>query len=669
MSETREIKLGFNPLRSISDNLTEISSGLNFDGSGCEIQEAVNKNDVFNLRVTSKVEEAGSALIDEIRKLKVDSQRAKILNATMSASFGGIQRLTKDIDTGLLSKSSESSAVLDRFDGNQETSLSHSGGHNVNRLSGAISTSKVPNDLKSDSNNCGQSFVFGTTSTSDFVFGSNRKNNDSISSGISNVFPQSIVNVNKVDSYKSNGDQKQASVNNSSQSFATASSTDGTINPLVLDELDRKFGGVSEHSINNLKLDSSCSSLRKGPCQNWGDEDSRKLNYPEFNREQEKNLSSPQISRDQPIEGSELHQACISSTSCSPSTSHHLQRIADEFHVSRMDGTEKKEAFDFSSQHGGSLKMQHVEFRTTAPKGNLSTGSKKKKHGAKKGSIKGNPSRGRKENAKEFMPVLTNNFPDNPGLSKSSSGMDVSSYQGTEDDKQSSRVSSFASDNEIKINEGNHVKLDEAEKQVSECSVSTNLAKTGPLKISEFGIESFKSTSENLDRNGENKADSKTDVQNCDRIQHLLSSTSTSSGGLSFTFAASTSALGQANTAMRHIKKKNRMKVGRDASIPPKITVMYDALSLLQSSPVPRLSEERGQEDGAATTLQKEGHSPKIASPVSKMVGHDILKDSKKDTTSPSEACEKWRLRFLSYLTSFPIHFSYIVLGYHPPLL
>ena len=239
------------------------------------------------------------------------------------------------------------------------------------------------------------------------------------------------------------------------------------------------------------------------------------------------------------------------------------------------------------------------------------------------------------------------------------SGMEVFSNQGTKDDKRSSGEYSFTSAKakQIKINEGNHVQLDEAEVQVSECSVSTNLAKKGSLEISEFRSESLKSMSENLDRNGENNVDSKTDVRNCDRIQHLLSSTSAKSGGVSFTFAASTSALAQANTTMRHIKKKNHMKVGRDVYIPPKTTVLYDASSLLQSSPIPRLSREVGQEDGVATTLQKGGLSPKISSPVSKMVG-DILRESKKDTTSPSEACEKWRLRCLSYLTSFPVHFA-----------
>uniref|UniRef100_A0A803KMA5 J domain-containing protein n=1 Tax=Chenopodium quinoa TaxID=63459 RepID=A0A803KMA5_CHEQI len=650
-SETRKIDPGFNPFRPVSDNLAGVSSRLEGKDDD-EVYMNSNSSKNLNLKHPSNL---ASELPDKIHNL----------------NLGGL-------GTG----SSRGSGV--------------GGSHGVHNVSSSIGTSlasELPNDLErlnlKDTGEIGShNFGFGDSDSSKFVFGGNRTMEDSNDPSIASALPNRIKNLNIADPDKNSGTKKEmnSNMNNSTFGSVDASRTESgeEVDTMILDEMVKLkiLGDTKESSDHANATDSSFP--RTEPLGSISREDSKILYPTEFLnpiKEQKEHSVGPQVAEYHSNKGSGFRDASASSTSSLSSAGLHFQPARHEFEVPCTDGTVKKEGFAFGYNQESS-RIPYVEFRT--PDSKVQTGY------SNKGLVRDSKSKGRKAKVKETKSVLMsfgnnftsqeNNFQNEP--SESYSPMDVSPYRETRDDEQSSKEPSLTPENwaslesqaqlsndatdedliraieNMDINENNDMKQGEAEEQVSECTGNTYtcaaMASSPVDCVSAAESESFMSASENLDENGENEVESNNVEQNCDQTRYFSTESSASRGESSFTFAASSSAQGQASTAMRLHKKKIRMKVGPDIYIPARSAVLSDS----QFSPISRVSVLPSQvvKSDTVPTAPLKG-SKKITSSTNmsvggSIVGGSIVGDAKKTISSPTaparaaqEACEKWRLR------------------------
>lgn len=346
-SETRKIDPGFDPFRPVRDNISGVSSRLESDHSvelGSQRTVVVDDDHAsisrttnpFNLKFSSnKVEEVGGGLIDEISKLRIDSKADSHVDNESAKNFNGRgsvgNRLPSELSNelkklNLASSHGESSKISgakqDNFGRSREGSLGFSHGQNVGGLFGTPLASELPNDLKKlnlkdTSEVDGRSFGVGasTSSRSDFVFGRNRKNNDTVAPGIASTLPDKIKNLNIGDYDKTNGGQKERHANQSNQTFdsgnsRTGTSSGGVIDPMILDEIENlKIGDHSEASSDHANLNN--------PSGNTSKKDSEKSNTTEFKsevREQGKHSSGPEVAEGKSNKGSEPRQPLATST-------------------------------------------------------------------------------------------------------------------------------------------------------------------------------------------------------------------------------------------------------------------------------------------------------------------------------------------------------------------
>ncbi|XP_021751500.1 uncharacterized protein LOC110717168 [Chenopodium quinoa] len=690
-SETRKIDPGFNPFRPVSDNLAGVSSRLEGKDDD-EVYMNSNSSKNLKIKVASKVEKVGDALIDEIRKLRIENQNIGRQSGNNVYESGSLSSI------GVQQPSNVAPELLDKIHnlnlGGLGTGSSRGSGvgegHGVHNVSSSIGTSlasELPNDLeKLNLKDTGEfrsdSFGFGASDSSKFVFGGNRTMEDSNDPSIASALSR-IKNLNIADPDENSGTKKQMNSNMNNPTFGsvdanrTESGEEVDVDTMILDEMVKLkiLGDTKESSDHANATDSSYP--RTEPLGSMSKEDSRILYPTEFLnpiKEQKEHSVGPQVADYQSNKGSVFREASASSTSSLSSGSLHFQPVRHEFEVPCTDGTVKKEGFAFGYNQEGS-RIPFVEFRT--PDSKVQTGY------STKGLVRDAKSKGRKAKVKETKSVLMsignnftsqeNNFQHEP--SESYSPMDVSPYRETGDAEQSSKepslttesrasleahapLSNDATDEDLiratenmDIFENNDVKHGEAEEQVSECTGNTCAAMaSSPVDfVSAAESESFMSAYENLDENGENEVESNSVEQNCDQTRYFSTASSATSGESSFTFAASSSAQGQTSTATRLHKKKIRMKVGPDIYIPARSTILSDS----QFSPISRVSVLPSQvvQSDTVPTAPLKGIK-KVTSSTNMSVGGSIVGDAKKAISSPTaparaaqEACEKWRLR------------------------
>lgn len=685
-SETRKIDSGFNPFRPFSDNRTGVSSRVESEDD--DDGSFMNSSKHLNLKVTSKHEEVGNALIDEIRKLRIEnqyigSQSGKNLyekgSGIQQPSKGGSKDLQAELPDkmkelnlgGVGSETSKLSGVaFDNVGGRH-------GAGNVSNSFGTSLASELPNDLGrlnlKDSGEIGSgNFAFGASGRNSFVFGSSRTMKDSNDPSLASTLPDRIKNLNVSDSDKFSGTQKEMNINKNDRTFGSgnASSTrsGGVVDTMILDEMEKLKIRGDFKEFSDQAGTSESSFLRTGSIGSMTKEDSR-TSYP-------MDFLNPTIEQ-----GSKFHDASASPTTSFASAGLHFQPVRHEVKVPCSDGAEMSEGFAFSSKREG-LRIPYVDFMTPDSKGISFTGSKLQSgFSTRKGLAKDGKAKGRKAKIKEPTSVLfpmgknftskENNIQDEP--SESYSPMDVSPYHETGDDEQSSREPSLTSENQtsidsqasfsndatdedliraterMDINESNDGKHDKAEEQVSECTGNTCAAAASSSVQCVSGVESesFMSASETLDDNGENEAESNSEEQSCDQTRYFSAASSAISGD--FTFAASSSFQDQASAATRFLKKKIQRKAAPDIYIPTRTAESSDT----QFSPISRVSvlpSQVVQSDGLPASPL--GGGKNVTSPINMAVGGNIFGDSKKVISSPTasaraaqEACEKWRIR------------------------
>ncbi|KAJ8449434.1 hypothetical protein Cgig2_002231 [Carnegiea gigantea] len=717
-SETQKMDPAFHLFRPVSGNLSGVSSRMDSDGKvGLGSQRSVLHDDHAFISGSNplnlKVEKVGNVLVDEISKLRIESQ-ADSHTDRIAKNFGEnhmSSELASDIKKLHLGAGGESSKksglARDTFGRNREGNLGISHGQNVGTLFGTPFASELPNDLKrlnlKDTGEVdGHNFVFGANSRRDFVFGRNRQSNDPGASGVASTLSDKIKNLNIEDSDKTDGSQEERNSNQTELRFdhgssRTDTSSGGEIDPMILDEIETmKIGDHSKGLSDNPNLHNPPTVGKEvhGNISGEGTRKSDKIEFMSQVREQGEHSSAPELPQDKSNTGFELHHPPASSTSSVPPTSSHFLPVRGEFQMAYMDGAHKKYGFSFHSKHDG-LNTPYFEFRTQDPKGGMFRGSNQKmEFDAKKGPVKDSLSRGRKgrkAKPKEPNSVLMsfernseskeNNLQHDPKPSEPSSPMDFSPYRETQDDKDSARepfmtpvnqpsnvshtaFSNYAIDEDLvaatesmDINKENDVKNSEVDVQVLGCSDHVHVAVENPPEVSFSAIEteSFKTAAENFNGNGEIEVESNDEVQSSDQTQYFSPASSASSGGSTFTFASSPSFRGQSSAAMRHHKKKNRMKSGIDVHIPSRTTVISDAASSSQFSPISeesRVLSPVGQKSSASAVPQKGGISLTIMSSASRTIESSNLEDTKEDIASltaaaraAQEACEKWRLR------------------------
>ncbi|KAH9617277.1 hypothetical protein KSS87_009638 [Heliosperma pusillum] len=650
-SETRKNDLGFNPFRLGVENVTGVSSRLddndndNDNGkSGAGVGGdgvSVNRSRHLKFKVTTKVEKVGNELIDEIRKLRVANESSSSSQSADKLNDRDTVNASKGVDNGLRSELSQELKKM-----NIGSSIGGSGVSGVSRGGVSVSGSpaiplgaELPNDmrklnLRDNGDVGGCNFAFSTPGNSDSLFGSSRGKTDSV---VDDTLPDNIKNLKLEDPDKGNAIRKEMNVDT-----------------MVLGEMEKlKIGVTSEGSSNNAS-----TSLGKTTHRGVGEEICRKSSFSEnvsFAGEREKNTTAgqaPELNKSSGVSGTSL-----SSKSSFPPSGLYSQPVRGNYQVSCSDETEKTEGFSFTSKQEGT-RMSSVEFKTLDPKDSLFNASNLNlEFRSKKGSAKVTSSRGRKGKVKVPIPVivsLVNNFsPMETSMqhepSDSYSPMDISPGFEVQNDPQSDREPSLAADDaadeqlvtatqRMDINEGSDFNHGEENVHVSDCSVNIDV-----------------DSSKDLDNDRRSEDKSKYEVEDSDQTQYFSASSSISSSGSSFQFASSSSSHGQASAASRHQRKKNRMKVGQNISIPSSIDSFSDATSSLQFSPlsnVSMLSSQAGQNDGISSAPFKSGFGIKIASPTRGAADVCRLEETKRGVTSPTaaaraaqEACEKWRLR------------------------
>jgi len=734
-SETQKIDRGFHPFRPVWGNLSGISSKVESDGAAelgsqravlHDDHPSISRSNPLNLRVTDdEVEEVGNVLVDEISKLRIESQAdshtdrsAKNFdeNHMSSELANDIKKLHLGSSGGESSK--DFGVTWGTFGRNCDGNLGVGHGQNVGSLFGTPFASGLPNNLKKlnikgtgevDAHN----FVFGATSRSDSVFGRNRTNNDPVAPSIASTLPGKIKNLNIEDSDKTDDSQKERNSNQTNHTFdhgnnRSDTSSGGEIDPMILDEMENmKIGdhskGLSDHP--DLNNPPAVGNELHGNISKEGSGKSDNIEFMFQVREQGGHSSGPELPEDKLNKGFELRHPSASSTSSIPSASFQFLPVRGEFQMAYTDGPHKNDGFSFNSEHDG-LTAPRFEFRTQDPKGGLSSVSNQKmEFSAKKGSVKDSLLGGTKGNPKEPTSVLMslgrnspskeNSFQHDTEPSEPSSPMDFSPYQETQDDTGSARGpfmtpgnqpsnvahTAFSTDaidedllavtESMDINKDNDAKNDDVEVRVSECSNHVHVAMENPEdSFSPVESESFKTAAENFDSNGEIEVESNDEVQSSDQTQYFSAASSTSSQGSAFTFASSPSLQGQPSAAIRHHKKKNLMKSGTDVHLPSRATVISDAASSSQFSPISRVSmllSSLGQKHSTPAVPQKGGISLKGASSASRTIGSSNLEDAKEDIMSVTaaaraaqEACEKWRLRWLLHLSFVCLKILYV---------
>ncbi|KAL2941973.1 DnaJ-like protein subfamily C member 7 [Bienertia sinuspersici] len=664
----------------------------------------MNSSKSVNLKVASKVDKAGNALIDEIRKLRIENQNIGSQSSSNvyergSANLSGIQEPSKGVNSDLPSDLSGKIKKLNLGVSGSESKVSGvtfdnvGGSHGVHNVDSSFRTSLASElpigmeklNLKDPAEVGNQNFSFGGGINS-FMFGSSRTVQDSSNPTIASTHPNrnNSMNMAVSDSFT----QKEKNVNKKDK---TNASRDGgrtkpnvVVDTMVLDDFEKlRIRDASKKSSEHA-VTSDSSPVRHVPTVSMTKEENKTLHPQEFInpiRQQHEHSIGPQVAEHESNKNSGFRDASASSTSSFPSAGFSFQSVRHEFEVPCTDGAEKKEGFVFSGKQEG-IRIPPVEFRAPDSKGSLFTSPNLS---TRRGLVKDAKSKGRKAQIKEPKSVLISpgkNFIPKENIirdesSDSYSPMDVSPYREGGNDEQSGGESLLSPENQtsidsqaahsydatdedliraveyMDINEGNDENNDEAEEH--ECTDNKGAATgTSPVDcVSAVESESFMSACENLDENGENEVESNSEEQSYDQTRYFSASSSASSGDSSFTFAASSSAQSQVSATMRYFKKKNRAKTGPDLFIPSRSAVLSDAATSLQFSPIPRVSvlpSQVVQSDGVPTAPLK--GSTKITSPTTPVAGDNNVGDTKRFPSSPTvparaaqEACEKWRLR------------------------
>lgn len=669
---------GYNPFRSVSENLVPASSGS----------------------------DTGMAVLSEFGKSGNEgfALGANRNNPNESSSLGNLDSTGRSFGKGVV----EDLKNLKIGSGNEF--LNGKGGVFGSKTSGRVSSSPA---LGSD--RCG------------FAFGSGYKDAFSIDESIVAELPEDIRKLNIKDSVNEKHVEKTKVGNfnvgtNDNLRLGSESSDNvgGSLGKNTEVELQNelkklniketgKFGGfgssikVDDSSsgmenilpgeMKNLKINEPNAFAKDIPTGYFGDKLFQNIDKPaaeHFTFQaglHRKNESGNQAPSDKMKDDAKVSRVAASSSPFA-SSGMHFQTVGNSFEVPAKDRPDKRDEFIFTGKQAGS-EMPHVEFKTPNPKKSIFSGLNEKVEFSAKRETR--DTRTKKKSGKPARPTkvqlwLGQDFvsrgsssQENPEASDSYSPMDVSPYQETLADNRCSRENSvtsdesFSGDNYPATDSTPTVSVDavdedlimetarlcvneigatcrETKDEGFECPFDSSFGAEGPMDESASGAEteSFKSATEEVDF-VETETSSSSNVESHYADGQTIFGFATSSedkNGPNFTFSASSTAQGQLPSSNHLHKKKNWLKVGQDTSNTiPNAKVPY-ATSSVQFIPFSGasllLSPGRGQRGDPSNLLHKGVDGSKV----------DKGQANKQESVSTSaatvaaqETCEKWRLR------------------------
>ncbi|KAA8549812.1 hypothetical protein F0562_001496 [Nyssa sinensis] len=681
-SEAGKIDLSFNQFRPISNNSTRFSFGSEMDTSiSSKVDEGAfvfgsnrsNASSDLNSRMENSNGNVGNAILDDMRKLKIGSEK-EFVNTDRNSSSGFDESVVSKLPDEMKKLNFEGSGIVESsknakdmnadLSANNKSHFSFGSGDNVANLFGRNVASEIPNVLKKLSiNDPGEVDSGGAHDAQKFASGNT--GSDSLA-GSSTTLPNKMKNLNGKDSLNTSvGEKKEVNVNTSDKGsfvfgggISITSSLDGRTENMVLDEMRKlKIGsGAAETAGQTLKgFSSSGFSVKETQTGNLGDSIPTEFTFQAG--VQGKSLKGIQVPLDHRNDDTKLHGNIASSSSFS-SGGIGFQEVGNVFTVPSMDGS-KKDKFSFTSKLDD-LGTPHVEFKTPNLGRNVFSGlNQNLEYSAKMESIKGARSKKKRGKLKKLTPVQPLFWQDFISRESSSqeyqesseaySPMDVSPYPETVTDIECSRETSVTSDESFHF-DGNHTSGgSDTIPMISDDTTNEDLVFAAQrLDINEVDAKHTQTKDEEcFDKETEVSSSSKIERKDSDgRMQFCFASSSEDTDGINFTFAASSSTQGQLSAAARNLKKKNRVKVGHDVynSTPnaklPHASSSGQFFSFSGTSSL--LSPGQGQKGDASTSLSKGINESEVVKEL----------DIKQETISipaasvaVQEACEKWRLR------------------------
>ncbi|XP_028121126.1 uncharacterized protein LOC114318429 [Camellia sinensis] len=666
-SETGNIDPGFNPFRPVSDNsissFSQMEMGSSFSGN-LNFGNAANDDFVFGAspeksttNLDSKVGNSSgfveNVFLDDMRKLKIGHEQEFVSKLKIGHEQEFVSNINPSLNLNASDRDSSSHAKLP----DEMRKLNIEGSSNVE-------SSKNVKNVNSNLN---------AHNMTHFMFGSGNNVTNSFGTSVASELPTELKKLNIKD----------------------AGEVDGSNLNCSADDKKSAFGYINKC---NNSLDGSSANMLPDKMKNLNMKDSLNTYVGE---KEEVNFTSSDKSGFQRRLG-----IIIIKDRRVLVPLHLLQRTVLEIWVirnSRILGAISFTA-EFTFQAGlqgqsfSGSQVPQEEYVTPNQKGNIFTCvDKKLEFSAKRESVK--DARSKKKRGKLRIPTpvqpwLGQDFSSRKSSSQeradsfeSYSPMDVSPYQETLADNRGSRepsvtseeafhsyvdnasskshptVSNDAADEDLvvatqclDINEGD-VKCTEMKVEGSQYMFGKRPVAEGPSGEPALGSEtdSFQSAAEQLDYStdtfvtaADSEVSSSLRIENQDIDGKMQFSFASASEDGSFTFAASSSAQGQSSAAMRHHKKKNRIKVVNESySSLPNTKVSHTASStqfLPHSESSSLLSPRRGQKGDLPISFSKRGDRSNF-----EVVKEQETKQETISTPAASiatqEACEKWRLR------------------------
>ncbi|GMP87839.1 hypothetical protein CsSME_00040052 [Camellia sinensis var. sinensis] len=694
-SETGNIDPGFNPFRPVSDNsissFSQMEMGSSFSGN-LNFGNVANDDFVFGAspeksttNLDSKVGNSSgfveNVFLDDMRKLKIGHEQEFVSKLKIGHEQEFVSNINPSLNLNASDRDSSSHAKLpdemrklniegssnvessknvknvnSNLNAHNMTHFMFGSGNNVTNSFGTSVASELPTELKKlnikDAGEVDGSNLNCSADDKKSAFGYINKCNNSLDGSSANMLPDKMKNLNMKDSLNTYvGEKEEVNFTSSDKSGFVFRSTrgdsgsfEGRAENMLLDEMV-KLKIAKEAGDNNYQRQAgfgSSTPFAKDSLGNLGDK-----KFPDFRSSIPAEFTFQAGLQGQSFSGSQVPQE---------------------------------------------------EYVTPNQKGNIFTCvDKKLEFSAKRESVK--DARSKKKRGKLRIPTpvqpwLGQDFSSRKSSSQeradsfeSYSPMDVSPYQETLADNRGSRepsvtseeafhpyvdnalskshptVSNDAADEDLvvatqclDINEGD-VKCTEMKVEGSQYMFGKGPVAEGPSGEPALGSEtdSFQSAAEQLDYStdtfvtaADSEVSSSLRIENQDIDGKMQFSFASASEDGSFTFAASSSAQGQSSAAMRHHKKKNRIKVVNESySSLPNTKVSHTASStqfLPHSESSSLLSPRRGQKGDLPISFSKRGDRSNF-----EVVKEQETKQETISTPAASiatqEACEKWRLR------------------------
>ncbi|THF95699.1 hypothetical protein TEA_025292 [Camellia sinensis var. sinensis] len=669
-SETGNIDPGFNPFRPVSDNsissFSQMEMGSSFSGN-LNFGNAANDDFVFGAspeksttNLDSKVGNSSgfveNVFLDDMRKLKIGHEQEFVSKLKIGHEQEFVSNINPSLNLNASDRDSSSHAKLP----DEMRKLNIEGSSNVE-------SSKNVKNVNSNLN---------AHNMTHFMFGSGNNVTNSFGTSVASELPTELKKLNIKDAGEVDGSNLNCSADDKKSAF-------GYINKCN-NSLDGSSANMLPDKMKNLNMKDSLNTY-VGEKEEVNFTSSDKSG---FVFRSTRGDSGSFEGRAENMLLDEMEKLKIA-------------KEAGDNNYQRQAGFGSSTPFAKDRLQGQSFSGSQVpqeEYVTPNQKGNIFTCvDKKLEFSAKRESVK--DARSKKKRGKLRIPTpvqpwLGQDFSSRKSSSQeradsfeSYSPMDVSPYQETLADNRGSRepsvtseeafhsyvdnasskshptVSNDAADEDLvvatqclDINEGD-VKCTEMKVEGSQYMFGKRPVAEGPSGEPALGSEtdSFQSAAEQLDYStdtfvtaADSEVSSSLRIENQDIDGKMQFSFASASEDGSFTFAASSSAQGQSSAAMRHHKKKNRIKVVNESySSLPNTKVSHTASStqfLPHSESSSLLSPRRGQKGDLPISFSKRGDRSNF-----EVVKEQETKQETISTPAASiatqEACEKWRLR------------------------